>query len=93
VGEEAGTYTAPRTPAETAMAQIWAEVFRLERIGIHDDFFELGGHSLLAGQTVARIRRALGVELPLSALFDAPTIAGLCETLGLVEGMPSGSQA
>jgi hypothetical protein len=81
-GTDAGRYAVPRTPAETAMARIWAEVFRVERVGIHDDFFELGGHSLLAGQVVARVRRAFGVDLPLGALFEAPTIAELCGRLG-----------
>ncbi len=91
VPEMAGSYAAPRTPAEAAMAGIWAEVFRLERVGIHDDFFELGGHSLLAGQVVARIRRAFGVELPLRALFDAPTVAELCSKLGNLEAVVEGN--
>lgn len=82
-GTEAERYAAPRTPAETAMARIWAEVFRLDRVGIHDDFFELGGHSLLAGQVVARIRRVFRVDLPLGAVFEAPTIAELCGRLGV----------
>jgi amino acid adenylation domain-containing protein len=80
--ETAGGYAAPRTTVETAVAAIWAEVFALERVGIHDDFFALGGHSLLAGQIAARIRRAFGVELSLGALFDAPTVAELCVQLG-----------
>jgi acyl carrier protein len=82
--ETANGYAAPRSVVETTVAGIWAEVFALERVGIHDDFFALGGHSLLAGQIVARVRRAYGVDLSLGALFDAPTVAELCTKLGEV---------
>jgi acyl carrier protein len=67
-------YEAPRTPVEELLAQIWSQVLRVERVGIHDDFFELGGHSLLATRVIAQIREVLQVELPLRALFDEPTI-------------------
>jgi amino acid adenylation domain-containing protein len=67
----------PRTPAEDIVAGIWAEVLGLEGIGTEDNFFELGGHSLLATQVMARVRRAFGVELPLRAIFESPTVTGL----------------
>jgi amino acid adenylation domain-containing protein len=82
-GELPEGYTAPRTETERLLAEIWAEVFRLQRVGIHDDFFALGGHSLLAAQVVARVRQALEVDLPLSALFESPTVA---ELAGRVRG-------
>jgi amino acid adenylation domain-containing protein len=71
----------PRRPEERALAGIWAEVLRLERVGIHDNFFDLGGHSLLAAQVMMRLRRTLGIELPVRAIFEAPTIAALADRI------------
>jgi acyl carrier protein len=83
--EVEAAYEAPRNEIEELLCTIWMDVLggsgeaQLDRVGIHDNFFERGGHSLLATQVVARIREALGVEVPLQALFGSPTVAGLSE--------------
>ncbi len=71
----------PRTPTEDAVARIWADVLKRERIGRDENFFEVGGHSLLAMQVVARVRRVLQVELPVRRLFEQPTVAGLASEI------------
>jgi amino acid adenylation domain-containing protein len=75
--DQSVTFVAPGSPIEHQLVDIWAEVLRLEEVGIHDNFFELGGHSLLATQVISRLRQAFGVELPVRTLFEAPTVADL----------------
>jgi len=76
-------FVAPTTPLEQVLVDIWSDVLGVpvERVSIHDNFFELGGHSLLATQIVSRVRELLQVELPLRALFESPTPAGLTSAL------------
>jgi amino acid adenylation domain-containing protein len=67
----------PSTSTEEALASIWSNVLRVASVGRDQNFFELGGHSLLAIQVVSRIRKSFGVELPVRAVFEEPTLAGL----------------
>ncbi|HKV09763.1 MAG TPA: amino acid adenylation domain-containing protein [Thermoanaerobaculia bacterium] len=80
--DSARPWEPPRTAAERALAGIWADLLRVERVGIHDSFFELGGHSLLATRLVSRVREELGVDVPLRSVFEAPSIARFAERLG-----------
>jgi acyl-CoA synthetase (AMP-forming)/AMP-acid ligase II/acyl carrier protein len=74
-------YTAPRTPIEEKLAQLWAEVLGIEKVGIEDNFFELGGDSLLATQFLSRVRDDFQIELPLRHLFEKTTVANLAEQI------------
>jgi thioesterase domain-containing protein/acyl carrier protein len=79
----------PRTPIEKALARLWAEVLRLSEVGVDDDYFALGGTSLAAVTLFARIERELGARLPLAALVETPTIAGLAKRIELPRGVES----
>ncbi|MEU2596741.1 amino acid adenylation domain-containing protein [Streptomyces hirsutus] len=68
---------APRTPAETVVAQIWCEVLDLPKVGVHDDFFALGGHSLRAVAVASRLRTAFDCPLQVRDLFEHPTVERL----------------
>jgi acyl carrier protein len=62
---------------ERALVEIWAQLLRVDQVGINDNFFELGGHSLLATQVVVRLQTAFSVEVPMKLLFERPTIESL----------------
>jgi len=76
-------YVTPRTPTEQTIAEVWGEVLRRDpsKISADDNFFDLGGHSLLATQVVSRLRQRFLVEIPMRAIFDRPTPAGLAESV------------
>ncbi|HET7695317.1 MAG TPA: non-ribosomal peptide synthetase [Vicinamibacterales bacterium] len=74
----------PRTPLETQLAALFADVLRVPAVGINESFFELGGHSLLATQLVARARALSGIDLPIRVIFDEPSVAGLARYLEAV---------
>jgi amino acid adenylation domain-containing protein len=78
-------FVAPRTPIEVAIAAIWQEVLKLDRVGIQDNFFDLGGHSLLAAQVVARVRDSLHIDLKLRHLFEVPTLKELAGTVEILQ--------
>lgn len=82
--ESGNGYVPPRGPIETSLAKIWAQVLKLERVGVHDNFFELGGHSLLATIAISRIREAFELELPVRSFFETPTVAGLARSIASV---------
>ena len=71
----------PRTQTEAQLTQIWRQVLNNERIGVFDNFFQLGGHSLLAIRLMSLIREQLGQDLPISSLFESPTIAAQAKRL------------
>jgi amino acid adenylation domain-containing protein len=74
-----GTYIAPRTPVEEVLANLWADVLKIERVSVNESFFELGGHSLIATQVISRVRDAFHLELPLRTLFEKPTVAAFAD--------------
>ena len=74
-------FVKPETPVETSLAAIWKDVLGVDRIGIHDNFFDLGGHSILAVRLIALLERMFGVSLPLSVLFEYPTVETLSQAV------------
>jgi acyl transferase domain-containing protein len=86
-------FVAPRTSLEALITEAWQDVLGLEKVSIDDDFFKLGGHSLLASQVMARLRRALDLELPLHKLFETPTVADQAAYIETVRWVAQGLQA
>ena len=74
-------YEAPVGEIERTLAQIWADLLKVERVGRRDNFFELGGHSLLGVQTISRLRQSLAVNIPLAGLFTHPVLADFARTI------------
>jgi acyl transferase domain-containing protein/thioesterase domain-containing protein/acyl carrier protein len=81
-------FVAPRTPAERKLAEFWTELLGVERIGVDDSFFDLGGHSLTAVRLFRMIKKEFAVDLPISVLFEAPTIAACAGLIGTGSDTP-----
>ena len=81
-------FVAPRNPIEEVLCETFAEVLRVERVGVNDNFFDLGGHSLLATQLISRVRNDFQPDLPLRKIFEAPTVASLASVLIAGEQSP-----
>ncbi|HXA86036.1 MAG TPA: condensation domain-containing protein, partial [Candidatus Dormibacteraeota bacterium] len=82
-------YVEPGTVVEEVLAGLWADVLKLERVGIQDNFFAIGGHSLLAAQVISRVRETFGADLPIRILFESPTISTFAAQLQTVLGQHS----
>ncbi len=85
-------FVEPRTPLEERIVAIWAEVLRIERVGVRDGFFDLGGNSILATQVFARLRETFGFEVPMRTLFEEPTIERLAATIAEIQARGTGSE-
>ena len=75
------SFVLPSTPTQEILANLWAAILSIEKVGIYDNFFELGGHSLLATQVISRLRTAFQIDLPLRCIFESPTVAQLSEVI------------
>lgn len=74
-------YVAPRNEVEQVLAELWARLLGVDRVGMNDGFFDMGGHSLLAIRLLSRVREVLDAELPLSDLFARPTVAAMAKAV------------
>jgi amino acid adenylation domain-containing protein len=79
-------YVGPRNETEETLCRLWEEVLRRERVGIHDHFFKTGGHSLRAVQLISRVRTVFAIDMPLTVLFSAPTVARMAEHITVLKG-------
>lgn len=80
------------SPVEVLLSEIWCDLLRRDRVDVGENFFDAGGDSLLANQVVSRVRDAVGVELPLRSLFEAPTLAGLADVVTSLSMSDGGSE-
>jgi hypothetical protein len=86
-------YVAPKSDLERALAQIWADVLGLDRVGIRDNFFDLGGNSLIGLRVVSKIKSGLGRELQVTALFEGPTVESLARFISISQDRAGKSDA
>jgi natural product biosynthesis luciferase-like monooxygenase protein len=85
-------YVAPRSALESVIANTWAKILGVERIGVHDNFFLLGGHSLLAIKIAAQLGKTFQMQLPVRRLFEQPTVAALAQVIVAQESRPGQSE-
>ncbi|MBN4002010.1 condensation domain-containing protein [Nostoc sp. LPT] len=83
------SFVAPSTPTQEILANLWAAILRIEKVGIYDNFFDLGGHSLLATSLLFQIRQAFAIDFPLRCLFENPTIAALSKLIESFKAHPT----
>jgi acyl carrier protein len=86
-------FVEPRNAVERVVAEIWADLLHVERVGAHANFFDLGGHSLLATQVISRVREAFSVELSLRSFFEMPTVSGFATVIQKSQSSGTGSRA
>ena len=89
----AATANETLNPIEGLLANLWAELLKVDEVSINDSFFDLGGHSLLATRLISRVREVFHVEIPLRSLFETPTIAGFARTLAATIQNETGSKS
>jgi acyl carrier protein len=78
---DADRYRAPASPLEETLADIYAQVLGLDRVGVDDSFFDLGGDSLSAMRLIAAINTSLDAHLAVCTLFNAPSVGSLSQQL------------
>jgi acyl carrier protein len=88
IDRAAGAYVPPRTDTERMVAALWAEMLGTERVGAEDRFLELGGHSLIAMRVVGRLRRELGISVPLDPLLRGDTVAQFAALIEAARAAP-----
>lgn len=81
-------YEEPQGEIEMAIAQVWKDAFRIEKIGRHDNFFGLGGNSLLGMELTDMLAKRLAIQVPVVVLFQYPTIREIAEILGSIDCAP-----
>ena len=85
-------YVGPTTPIELELANIWAAVLHVEKVGLHDNFFERGGHSLAATRVVSQVIKQFQIEVPLQSLFQSPTVAEMAAVIAEHQGKKLGEK-
>jgi acyl transferase domain-containing protein len=79
-------YVAPAGDTETRVAGIWQDLLGVDQVGVHDNFFELGGSSLLGLQVVHRLRQELSMAVPLTVVYEGPTVRTLARLIDARRG-------